>query len=272
MTKILFNGKLVNESSLNLEYNSDWARFSPGFFETMKVYHGQILFWEDHFERMKLGAKFWKVKLPGKKKLTHQLQKLIVKNGQKNARLRIQFNASLNNSNLDYLATTVPLDESDEFIWIEKGWKLGLYKDHYKAIEKNGFKANNRNIYLLAKKWAHQKGFDDALVMNTAKRVTDSTACSLFWVKKGKIYTTPVSEGGIDGTFSKFLKSQQKPWKIKISEKICTVHTLMDADEIFLTNVIRGIRWIKTFRGRNYENTISRQLFNQLKNWESQWK
>ena len=268
MTKVLFNGKVVNEESLKLEYNSDWAKFAPGFFETMKVYKGQILFWDTHYKRMKLGANFWKVKLPRKDKLERQLLKLLSKNDLINARLRIQFNASLSNSNVDYFASAIPLQEGEEYNWIENGWQLGLYKEHYKSKDANGFKSNNRNIYLIAKKWASSNSFDDALVMNIEKRIADSTCCSLFWVKKGKIFSPPTKEGGVDGTFGKFLRSKQKDWNIKVTDKICTVRTLIDADEIFLTNVIRGFRWVKSFRGKEYNHTVSQQLYKQLKEWE----
>ena len=35
---------------------------------------------------------------------------------------------------------------------------------------------------------------------------------------------------------------------------------LLEADEIFLTNAIRGIQWVKQFENTNYKNQLARYL------------
>ena len=39
---------------------------------------------------------------------------------------------------------------------------------------------------------------------------------------------------------------------------------LNEADEVFLTNAIRGIRWVQRFENKIYSNAVSRQLYDQL--------
>ena len=66
---ILYNGKIISGEKIAIALDSKWARFAPGFFETMKLAYGTLYFWEDHYERMKSGAKYWDVKIPGNPKL-----------------------------------------------------------------------------------------------------------------------------------------------------------------------------------------------------------
>ncbi len=269
MRWVLYNDRIVKVDALKLGYTSNWAKFAPGFFETMKVYHSKILFWDDHYKRMTLGAKFWCVKIPKKRVLRKFLLRLVRKNKLNCARLRIQFNASLEDDKVDYFANVVPLQEANHYTWIKEGWKIGVYREHYKLFDGTWFKSNNRNIYLLGKKWATTNSFDDALVLNINNRVADSTACNVFWVKDGEVFTPSVTAGGVDGTFSKFLKRNQKELGVKVGVKKCSLKSLKNADEIFLTNVIRGIRWVREFEGKQYDNQICKQLFEKLKSWES---
>ena len=51
----------------------------------------------------------------------------------------------------------------------------------------------------------------------------------------------------------------------KITEKTITVQELYQADEIFLTNVIRGIRWVKRIDERWLDNTVTKQVFVEFK-------
>ena len=52
---------------------------------------------------------------------------------------------------------------------------------------------------------------------------------------------------------------------IQIEEKSLTLEDLYNADEMFLTNVIRGIRWVKYLDEKRYSNTITLQLFDKFK-------
>lgn len=268
MSIVLLNGKFKKDAQLKLSYDSAWAKFAIGFFETIKVYNQQLLFWDFHYKRLTTAAKFWAVSIPKKKALAQQLLKLCKKNQLSCARLRIQFNVDLMENKADYFAATYIL-EDDAYFWRKKGWNCALYKQHKKPIrkEQKGFKSSNRMIYLLATKWKHKQQLDDAFIMNTENHIVDSTICNVFWVKEGVIYATSKNDG-INGVLKAFLLSNQKEWGIKIKSKKCTQKQLLQADEIFLTNVIRGIVPVSKYEQQKYGNSITKALFQQLKAWE----
>ena len=49
-----------------------------------------------------------------------------------------------------------------------------------------------------------------------------------------------------------------------VQETGITVDDLLKADEIFLTDVIHGLRWVGAFRHKRYFNTTSRKLLNAI--------
>ena len=54
--------------------------------------------------------------------------------------------------------------------------------------------------------------------------------------------------------------------KIKVKEESLSISQLLDADEIFLTNAIYGIRWVKQFRFETYANNTAPILAEHLNN------
>ena len=52
---------------------------------------------------------------------------------------------------------------------------------------------------------------------------------------------------------------------IKIIEKSISIVDIYQADEVFLTNAIRGIRWVESVDEKLYVNTITKQVFSAFK-------
>ena len=81
-----------------------------------------------------------------------------------------------------------------------------------------------------------------------------------FWTKSDKIYTPPLSEGCVAGV----MRGQILNSGLDIHESILSEDILFNADEVFLTNVITGIRWVKQCGNKVYSNTISHKIFAEL--------
>jgi branched-chain amino acid aminotransferase len=48
---------------------------------------------------------------------------------------------------------------------------------------------------------------------------------------------------------------------LEVTEKETTEQDLLDADEVFLTNALNGIRWVKQFKSATYNNAIASKLY-----------
>ena len=51
-SKIIFNGKILNEENLIFSQFKRAVNFGDGFFETIRVVNGNEIYFEDHFKRI----------------------------------------------------------------------------------------------------------------------------------------------------------------------------------------------------------------------------
>jgi branched-chain amino acid aminotransferase len=103
------------------------------------------------------------------------------------------------------------------------------------------------------------------LVLNQHERICDATIANIFWVKDEKIFTPSLGEGCVAGVMRKKILELPTPNSgFLVQESVLTEDILLQADEVFLTNAVTGIRWVKECPGKIYNNTISRKLFIEL--------
>lgn len=103
-------------------------------------------------------------------------------------------------------------------------------------------------------------------MVNGQGLVIESFNSSLFWVKDEVVYTPLVSSGCIDGVLHRELQQLAGQEGIKwVESPGAREAELLDADEIFLGNVIAGIRWVAAYKNRRYLARISKRLHRALK-------
>jgi branched-chain amino acid aminotransferase len=49
-----------------------------------------------------------------------------------------------------------------------------------------------------------------------------------------------------------------------VEEQQITIQQLLEADEVFLTNAIYNIRWVKQVDGAEYGNTLTQKIYSLL--------
>ena len=101
-------------------------------------------------------------------------------------------------------------------------------------------------------------------VLNTAGSIADSTIANLFLIKGGTIITPSLEEGCVKGVMRRHLLTELPMAGWKTLEMPVSVSEIKNADEIFLTNAINGIRWVKQFRDNVYVNTQTVEIYNHL--------
>jgi branched-chain amino acid aminotransferase len=83
----------------------------------------------------------------------------------------------------------------------------------------------------------------------------------LFWIKDKTVFTPPLNEGCVAGVMRKFLMKKIKDSAGQIEERILTGDILLDADELFLTNAVFGMRWVCQFKNKHFSNDQCTQIF-----------
>jgi len=147
--------------------------------------------------------------------------------------------------------------------------EVTLFKDYYLAPGLlSTVKTTNKLLHVLSSIFAEENNFDNALILNTDKKVVEVSNGNLFLVTKAnEIVTAPLSDGCINGVFRKqLLEVASKNTDIKVVERSISPFELQKANELFVTNVIRGITPILKYKKKTFETTWSTKLTEMINN------
>jgi branched-chain amino acid aminotransferase len=270
-----FNGNFIKEGFPLVTANNRGFRYGDGIFETIRYANGRMMHRDLHLERLRHGAATIKLELPdfaGSPSPEEEIARTVEKNrltGAARVRLML-FRGDGGLYELDgpgggYIIQVWPLDEQKQQ-FAETGLVLGIYQGGVKACDElANLKSNNYLLYAMAAIHAKQNRCSDSLVLNTHGRVCDASIANVFWVKNGRVFTPPLSEGCVAGVMRKHLL--QSPYGIE--ERPCSVEDIENADEVFLTNAIAGIRWVQSFKEKIFKNSVARSLYQSTMHSES---
>ena len=264
------NGNLIKETAFQISPNNRSFRYGDGCFETMKVMNGELLLSDYHFDRLFNSLELLQFELPNyftRDYLLLHISNLIKKNHhQKLARIRL----------MTYRGNGGLYDPESNFPYcLIQSWELnpannslnenGLITDIFEGAKKVGdnfsaIKSNNYLGYAMAALWVKQQKINDAFLLNAFDRVADATIANIYIIKDGIIKTPLLKEGCINGIMRRVLLEKIPAIGFKIEETTLGVDELLDADEIFLSNSIYGIRWVKQFKNQHYNNEVSRLI------------
>lgn len=99
-------------------------------------------------------------------------------------------------------------------------------------------KTTHRPLYAPAFEQAVRDGFDDVLFLNVCGEVTEGAISNIFIEKDGRWATPPIACGALAGIFRRHLLATRP----EIEERVLTLDDLRDADAVYLTNAVRGLR------------------------------
>ncbi|MCP4686309.1 MAG: hypothetical protein GY867_12800, partial [bacterium] len=94
-------------------------------------------------------------------------------------------------------------------------------------------------IHAAALKQARAAGYDDALLINENNQVAEVTSANIFWVKKGKIYTPPLSAGCLEGITRKLVLKEVRRLRLPVVEKKERLAALLRSEEIFISSSLK---------------------------------
>lgn len=271
---INYNGKLLHEDTTLVNAGNRGLRYGDGIFETLKLVDSEIIFEAFHFERLLNGLNLLQFIVPPfftPVFLKEQILALCAKNSLWKA-VRVRLNVFRKNGGL-----YDPIDHTPE--WIIEAWELtenyfrlnenGLIVDLYRNAKKScdafsNLKSNNYLPYIMGALHARKHNLNDCLLLNSHERICDATIANVFWVHNKTIYTPPLSEGCVAGVTRRFLLQTLPEKGFSIQEKNLEPRDLQQADELFLTNAISGIRWVKEYQNKQYSNAFATRIFELL--------
>jgi branched-chain amino acid aminotransferase len=266
---VSINGEIQNADQAAITIDNRTFRYGIGLFETILAINNEVQQLSFHWNRLQQGLQLLGFQTPSffnEAALLKAIQGILNKNKHnKYARIRIQFFANAGGiletqqNTCNYLIETSAIDASICEL-NENGLVVGIHTLYKKEIDPlSAYKINGRICYAMAAQEAKEKKWNDALVLNSQGNIIESSISNIFWIKDKTIYTPPVSEGCIAGIRRANWISTLKEKGIPVIEMPLSKEMLLEADEVFLTNSIRKIRWVYAIENKIYENTFIRK-------------
>ncbi|WP_348810627.1 aminotransferase class IV [Flavobacterium maritimum] len=270
---INFNGTIVAQESNILTQNRAFL-YGDAVFETVKIVNGKILFVEDHYFRLMASMRIVRMEIPMNFTMEYFEEQILslVNNNTISASARARITVYRNdggyylpkNNIISFLIHAIALEKA--YSIDQKNYEVDLYKDFYISKQLlSTLKTTNRIINVTASIFANENGLDNCILLNDNKNVVEALQGNIFMLQGNKLSTPPVSEGCINGVMRKQILELAKTIEnLEVVEEVISPFDLQKADELFLTNVIKGIQPITKYRKKEYTTATAHLLLLKL--------
>jgi branched-chain amino acid aminotransferase len=270
----LVDGELTDVHGLPTVFATRAFAFADGFFESIRIVEGRPRHVALHYGRVLDSCAGHKMAVPERftlERFEAALQELTDRAGiHEGGYIRATFYRSGGGRYLPvahemaWVATVKPL-EDNEFVLNERGLKVDIYTDMRKPLNPlANFKNLAATLYVQSAVWAEAGGFDEALIVNDQHQIIESTRSNLFLASNGVLYTPGLECGPVGGVMRAAVIAVAQAAGMKVYECNLSPQELLRADELFLTNALRGIQWVSSYRTKRYFSTTAQQLIHHL--------
>lgn len=254
-------------SRLCLDPNERGFHYGDGLFETMAIRQGAIPLWSYHWQRLAEGCQRLKLPVPDQTALEEKIDrfiknhprgvlKLIISRGKGERGYRIS--ESQDPTQVLYLNPwpDYPLHYSEQGVHL-KICATPLSMNPVLA----GLKHLNRLEQILARNEWQDDIYQEGIMLNTAGHVVEGTMSNLFWVKDGQLYTPDLSECGVLGIMRQQILEKMNELERDIRIVAEPMTSLLQADEIFITNSLIGVWPVQAIEDNKYDvGQLTKQL------------
>lgn len=271
---INFNGTIVAEDSSILVQNRGFL-YGDAVFETVKIVNGKILFFEDHYFRLMSSMRVIRMEIPMNFTMEYLEEQILslAKNNQIENSSRARITVYRNDggfylpktNTVSYLIHASAL-EKKAYNFDNTKYEVDLFKDFYITKQLlSSIKTTNRLVNITGSIYANENDLDNCILINDSKNVVEFLQGNIFMLKENQLITPLISEGCLNGVMRKqILQLTKKIEGIEIVEEIISPFDLQKADELFLTNVIKGIQPITKYRKKEFSVELSKKLIAKL--------
>lgn len=156
---------------------------------------------------------------------------------------------------------TVERMDARGFSLAPKGLDVDIYQDMHKHVSPvSRYKNIASTVYVHAARHARIQGWGDALILNADQKIIESSRSNLFVVSNGVLYTPGLEDGCVGGIMRAVVIRTALDRGVKVYECTLTPQTLLQADELFLTNAVRGIEWVASYKTKRYFHSMAEKL------------
>ena len=240
---VLFNGKIIPKTKAKVSIYDHSFLYGDGVYETLRTGKKNVLFFDEHFDRLKKSTKYVGIKFPwSKKKVKEWIEVLLKRNKLSNARIRItvsrgkcDFNFMISKPRI--FITTERIKPIPVEVY-EKGVKVVTF-----PIERPApmIKSISMVPSILAHREAMNQDAFEAILYDGYGNITEGSMTNVFMVKNGVLTTANdfILEGTVRNHILELLEKNNVVKKIETRE--IEYEEFFKADEVFITSTLKGV-------------------------------
>jgi len=234
-------------------------QYGDGLFETMGATDGRVRYFERHMERVAVGGRRLGMPVPEPELVARECQRALEGLGAGSVKLMItrgpgprSYRPPEDPSVTRIVVSSAPRprnDPADGIVVRLCETPLGLNP------VLAGMKHLNRLEQVMACAEWNDPAIAEGLMSSVDGRLVCATASNLFLVRDGKLLTPDIRDCGVAGVMRSVVLDAAHDLGIDVEVTDIDAADLEDAQEIFLTNVITGVRPVGTVLGvRRFES------------------
>tara|TARA_B100000768_G_scaffold170537_1_gene177028 strand:- start:1576 stop:2427 length:852 start_codon:yes stop_codon:yes gene_type:complete len=274
LNPINFNGQIIDGDTIGFNQLKRGFNFGDGLFETIKVFNGMSICLDAHFNRISSGLEVLKIKQNysfNQNSLERYINELLLyKNIKYGGKVKVYiFRAGLGTykpetNQMSFVIEAMDL-EQNKYVLNKKGFLVDIYNEYQKTVNQlSFFKTSNSLLYVLAAVTASENNLDDLFIVNEKSEIIESSNSNIFFFKEDVLLTPPLNSGCIEGVMRLEVIRAARDLGINVLESNIYKEDLEKSREIFLTNVISGIRWVGGYKKKRFYNFISKKIIEKL--------
>ena len=272
MSPIIFNQQILRKEEFQISIANRAFLYGDGLFESVKIINGKPFNLDAHLKRLFSASLLLHLEINvSRNDFQDDIELLIRENKiKKGGNLKIlvfreEGGKYLPENNQASSLIMSETSEKNSFNLNKKGLELGLFKTQLKPMNKlSNYKTISALQSVMCSLDSRQKAKDDCLMFNTENRIIESANSNIFYVKNNIIFTPQLREGCVDGTMRNCILSL-KDLDYKIVENEVKIGDILEAEEVFLTNAIQGVRWVSHIKEQQFtEQKVAKLLTNKI--------
>jgi branched-subunit amino acid aminotransferase/4-amino-4-deoxychorismate lyase len=220
----------------------------PGVFETVLWRDGQPVFWEAHWARFAAGCRWFSIHPPFEPGgLIALAEDVASENGVRCGVMRFAAWAAAVRGTEWRLEIRPPRPHMHRSaLTVTAGPALP------QARPENAFKHLGRTAWSDALKRARDAGFDEVLLCDATGLVVEGAVSNVFFTRGGQLHTAPLDLGALPGVMRAELLRLAASSGEPVRETATTIEDLGQADEVWLTNSLMGIKPVEAIDRRGF--------------------
>ena len=250
---LLHNASIKDSATGDLRAGQVGLLSGWGVFSTIRICEGVLFEFERHWERMQTDAAILHVPFPSDAAAAHSsLRQLAEANQAHNATMRVVvvrnrgglWEAPNLERDFDIIAFTADLNHWGDSV------SLGI-KAHARHAQSEfaGLKILSWAQNLTWYEEAHQKGFDEFMLLNERGEVSECTSANLFMVTGNDVLTPPLVSGCLPGVTRALLLEEIRIPGVTVREKTLAPEDFEAADRVFISSTTRDLLPVRHIEG-----------------------